>query len=563
MEVHERKIEELILIETGVGGGSSVSPGSEAVRSPAETAAEGSGETLGEMFTAVAHDRGKAPAFTSATATISYEELMERVEGVAAGIANHPSFTVGGRVALLHSNSANYAAAFYGILRAGGIVVPLPPKMETGRLQQIVAATEATLIVTSASLRQSIASRRWKRSAAFGECGRSFQSHDECNRQMRLPDLFPAKRILPTAATASHNVAAIFYTAGSSGEPKGVMLSHENLISNARAIQEYLSITADDRPLCVLPFHHAFGNSVLQSHLLAGANLVVDGQTMFPETIIAALARHECTSLSGVPDLFRMLVERTSLGRTSLPRLRTMAVAGGALERAQALAVAQRIAPARFYVMYGQTEATARLAYIPPDDLDRLPDGALGRPIPGVTLEVVDDNGRLVVPGFVGELRAKGPGVMLGYWRDPNGTAERLRDGWLQTGDLATVDATGAIVLKGRRSALVKIAGHRVHPADLEEFAQRRVAAAQAVAVPYETPGVGTRLALFLRVDAGSSELTGPVALARCRAELPPHLVPEFVQIVESFPLNDALKIDRVRLSQLAENDAPSRRTPA
>src|SRR5262249_22805434 len=157
------------------------------------------------------------------------------------------------------------------------------------------------------------------------------------------------------------------------------------------AIQQYLSIGRDERPLCVLPFHHAFGNSVLQSHLLAGTHLILDGQTAFPKTLVDALARHDCTSLSGVPDLFRMLLDWSSLGRTRLPQLRYMAVAGGALRRELALEVSRRIAPAEFFVMYGQTEATARLAFIPPDQLHSAPAGAIGNAIPGVTLDVVDD----------------------------------------------------------------------------------------------------------------------------------------------------------------------------
>ena len=193
------------------------------------------------------------------------------------------------------------------------------------------------------------------------------------------------------------------------------MLSHRNLIENALSIQQYLSIDERDRPLCVLPFYHAFGNSVLQSHLLAGANLILDGKTLFPETLMTAMVRHQATSLSAVPDLVRLLLERTSLGKTPLPSLRYMTVAGGALQRELALMMAERIAPASFFTMYGQTEATARLAYVPPEKLTELPAGCIGRAVPGVELEVVDDNGIVLPPGEIGELRARGPNVMLGY----------------------------------------------------------------------------------------------------------------------------------------------------
>lgn len=169
-----------------------------------------------------------------------------------------------------------------------------------------------------------------------------------------------------------------------------------------------------------------------------------------------------------------------------------------------------------------------------------------------MVLEVVDELGNRVTAGETGELRASGANVMLGYWNDPSGTGERIRDGWLYSGDLATVDEQGWIYLRGRRSAIVKIAGFRVHPGDLEEFALRRLFVAQAVAVPFEQPLIGTRLALFIRQSL-TGKLTSEEMLARCRAELPRHLAPSFVHQVDDFPLNSSLKIDRIRLSQIAE----------
>src|SRR5262249_11948605 len=198
-----------------------------------------------------------------------------------------------------------------------------------------------------------------------------------------------------------------------------------------------------------------------------------------------------------------------------------------------------------------------------PRELAGLSGAAIGRAVPGATLEVVDEHGSAVAPGTVGELRARGPGVMLGYWNDPEATDECLRDGWLYTGDLATVDGRGCIVHKGRRNALVKIAGFRVHPSVLEDFVMRCLAVSQAVAVAFESPRVGTRLALWVKLIGSSSTPTASEIIARCRAELPRHLVPDLVQIVDDLPLNHSLKIDRPLLTQLAEREATRRRTPA
>ncbi len=480
-----------------------------------------------------------ARALTTSSLNWSYRDLHSAAVAVASQLQSLPSFERGDRVLLVVDNSPEYIAAFYGVLLAGGVVVPLPPQSMAGLPIQIWQATEATALMTTTRILNGRSDLRQLESRLIGLDGGAAEAlgaRDE--------------------AAGGDELAAIFFTAGSTGTPKGVMLSHENLISNARAIQQYLGIGPDERPLCVLPLQHAFGNSILHSHLVAGAHLVLDGQPTFPETIVQALKTHECTSFSAVPDLYRMLLDHSSLGETDLPNLRYMAVAGGSLRHELAVEVARRIAPARFFVMYGQTEATARLAYLSPEFLDGSPEGCIGQAIPGITLEVVDDQGRVAPPGVIGELRAKGPNVMLGYWRDAAATAERLRDGWLYTGDLATCEPDGSIVHQGRRNALVKIAGFRVHPADLEEYAVRNLPAAQAVAVPFEKPSVGTRLALYLKPAAGGESLAAPAILARCSAQLPRHLVPDFVQVVDQFPLNQALKIDRPLLSRLAQQSA-------
>ena len=444
---------------------------------------------------------------------------------------------------LLMSNSFEYVASFYGTLLAGGVVVPLPPTIEEQGFERICESTTAEAVIIAAG------SRRLP--SLLKDCPRH-----------QVPLSQPAAIDAAAAVTrgpGTNPLAAIFFTSGSTGNPKGVMLSHQNLIENAVSIQQYLQISDSDRPLCVLPFYHAFGNSVLQSHLLAGATLILDGNTLFPETLLTAINRHLATSLSGVPDLFRMLLERTSLGRTLLPSLRYMAVAGGALRHGMVVEMADRIAPARFFVMYGQTEATARLAYVPPERLKDLPPGCIGAAIPGVKLEIIDDQYRQVKVGETGELRAMGPNVMLGYWNDPVATAERIHDGWLYTGDLAAADEHGWIVHRGRQNAIVKIAGFRAHPGDLEEFAIRRLAVSHAVAVPFEQPQVGTRLALFIvRPETGS--MSTPEILVRCRDELPRHLVPSCILVLDEFPLNSSMKIDRVRLSRMAEEQSQGAR---
>ena len=191
-----------------------------------------------------------------------------------------------------------------------------------------------------------------------------------------------------------------------------------------------------------------------------------------------------------------MLLRFAGLGDDPLPDLRYMAVAGGALKPDLAELLGERIRPAELYVMYGQTEATARLSYLPPDELQSRR-GSIGRGIPGVELRVVDRDGSSVQAGQTGRLLARGENIMLGYWQDPEATRTVLRHGWLDTGDLAQVDPDGYIYLQGRGNLLTKIYGHLIHPREIEDVVTARFPGALVVAVPFSAQGE-PRLALFV-----------------------------------------------------------------
>jgi acyl-CoA synthetase (AMP-forming)/AMP-acid ligase II len=222
--------------------------------------------------------------------------------------------------------------------------------------------------------------------------------------------------------------------------------------------------------------------------------------------------------------------------------------------------VAESIAPAQFYVMYGQTEATARLASLPPDQLRQRP-GAIGTAIPGVELQVQDASGRQAASGDVGELCARGPNVMLGYWNDEAATAERLRGGWLHTGDLACADEDGFYYFQGRQSNEIKVRGVRVDLAAVTDALTARFPGCRVVVVPFQANHT-TRLAMFL---AGNDTWGGSIQSIRnvCRAALGRHEVPAYIEIVDRFPLGAALKIDLAALAQRAAERYESSRCAA
>ena len=459
---------------------------------------------------------------------------MGFVENGGNSVGERTAGERGARVALLCENSPAYAAAFYGILMAGGVVVPLPIDVETDRLRLVLQKCDIRLAITAGRLAPRLAE-------ALGE-----------PEQILRLGADPCEPRSPCAHDATRNdLAVVMLTAGSSGEPKLVMLSHGNLLSNAASIIESLDIRSTDRALALLPFHHAFGNSILQTHLLAGATLVQDGSFLFPNSIVEALRAHRVTSFSGVPEMYRLLLSRSELGRQPLPELRYMAVAGGAMPPDLSRQLVRRIAPARWHVMYGQTEATARISCLDPQDLDRRP-GSVGRGLPGVAVQVVDRADQPVRPGEVGEVRVHGSNVMLGYWRDPDATGRVLRQEWLNTGDLATVDEEGYLYLQGRASELIKVLGYRIHPVEIETLVARRLDASNVAVVACETSAAGTRLAMFVQPAPDRPPPAVDDVFALCCAELPRHKVPMFVEIIEQMPLNRAMKVDRRALERRA-----------
>src|SRR5215475_1219594 len=494
---------------------------------------------LGTAFFDVARSRGDYPAMATKTDTFSYNWIARAAGRVRDHLRTRPSYAPGSRVALQLSNSPEYLVAFYGTLLADGVVVPLPVSLEDHRRRQILESCQPDMLIT------------------------------------RLSDLNSQETQFPTATLSlskgedegisyspplrqAQDLAMLLFTSGSMGMPKGVMVSHRNLLANADSILRELPIRATDRALAVLPFCHAFGNSILQTHVLSGATLLIDRALTFPSSMVETLRELEATSFSAVPEVYGMLLKYGRLGETPLPALRYMTVAGGALRYDLAAQMESRIRPASFYVMYGQSEATARLASLPPQELHARP-GSIGRPIPGVELAVMDDANRELPAGSTGMLCARGANVMLGYWQDKTATAEVLvGDGWLRTGDLARRDEDGFFYLQGRANLLVKVQGHRVHPAEIEGLVEADFPQTCAVAVPM-TRGDEIRFVLFL-APRDDRPIDVTKIQATCQRELPSYKQPLYYEVLERFPLTSGFKIDREALARLASGVGRPRR---
>ena len=360
-------------------------------------------------------------------------------------------------ILLVAPNSTFFLVAYLAIMKSGNVCVPLNPSIEENNLQFIVDLCKSKIAFVAPALS---GDPRWNMVEqvydALPEVGKG--------KNDLTMNLFNEKSF------DEDRLAEIIFTSGSTGEPKGVMITHRNIIANTDSIIEYLKLTGDDVIEIVLPFYYCYGLSLLHTHLKVGGSVVFNNNFMFLGAVINDLKKYKCTGFAGVPSHFQVLLRKSkSFKGDTFPDLRYVTQAGGKLHKVFIQEFLDSQPDIAFYVMYGQTEATARLTYMPPEHLvEKL--GSLGKAIPGVDLDLVDDQGNPVKEsGVVGELIAKGDNIMKGYLGDEEGSAAALKDGWLQTGDLAYRDDDGFFFHTARRKEIIKVGGRRISPKEIEE----------------------------------------------------------------------------------------------
>lgn len=440
----------------------------------------------------------------------------------------------GDRVLLAGSNSLFWVAAYLGTMLAGRIVVPIPPDTPPESLAHIMRVTGAR----DAFVQQDFASTHRD---ALGDVSVVTQ-HD-------LEDVATEFEPSSVGQPSPDTLAALMFTSGSTGKPRGVMISHRNILANTESIVQYLGLTSQDRMMAVLPFHYCFGASLLHTHLYVGGSLAIEHSFMFPELFLRRLRETECTGLAGVPSHYHILLRRSSMKHMNFPSLRHVQQAGGHLPPPMIAELREALPQAQVFVMYGQTEATARLSYLPPNFLDSKK-GSIGRGIPGVRLTVVDESGAPVQAGQPGEIVAEGANIGLGYWDDPEETAKYFRDGRLHTGDMATVDEDGFIYIVGRSKDFVKCGSKRVSCSDIEDRLLACTDLVEVAAIGMQDSVLGEAVKLFV-VPRDPHRLDIHEAVrAFCKESLPYQLQPRVIVVLESLPKNGAGKIMKSALKE-------------
>jgi len=458
--------------------------------------------------------------------TLSFQMLQERVMKLTQWIKTEVGH--GEKIVLISPNSSFFIITYLAIMKSGNVVVPLNPAIEKDGLDYVVEQGEVKFGFIS-----QVVVRR-------------LQPDIECvideNKLTQIEDELSCVNWHIENGFDENALAQIIYTSGSTALPKGVMLSHKNIKVNTNAIIEYLELTELDIMEVVLPFFYCYGLSLLHTHLKVGGSIVINNNFIFLGSVINDLKKYNCTGFAGVPSHFQILLRKSdSFIKSEFPALRYVTQAGGKLHTVFIEEFRNYFPTVDFFVMYGQTEATARLSYLPPDRLaDKL--GSLGKGIPGVQLKVVNHDGNPVLPGEVGEIIARGDNVMLGYYKDAVATHEALKDGWLYTGDLAKVDADGFIYHAARRKEIIKVGGKRVSPKEIEEVLVAMEGVVDCTIEAVDDPILGEAIKAILVVNNTNQTITADAIRAYCSTKLASYKIPGVIDFKERVEVNAAGK---------------------
>lgn len=457
--------------------------------------------------------------------TISYNELVNQSREMAAYLSDN--FGEGNNIIVISNNNRFFLVCYLGVMLSGNVCVPLNPMIENRNFEYIVEHTNSPLCFVEERLQKSLSFSKIKTITNF-----NYQDFLKPNNSLINSTDFNANRS-----------AQIIFTSGSTGLPKGVVLSHKNIIANTNSIIKYLKLSGNDIMEVVLPFYYCYGLSLLHTHLRVGGSIVINNNFIFTGTLIDDLIKYKCTGFAGVPSHFQILLRKTdAFINSQFPDLRYVTQAGGKLHTTFIKEFVSRFPAISFYVMYGQTEATARLSFLDPRRLAEKT-GSIGKGIPGVELKVVNQLGDKVKPGETGEILARGENIMKGYFKDEEMTRKTIKDKWLYTGDLGTIDNEGFIYLTGRKKEMIKVFGKRVSPKEIEEIIVSipEVIDCTVESISDEITGEAIKATVVLN-NASSGSISENDIKSYCAKKLAQFKVPSLVEITNRLNVNSAGK---------------------
>ena len=484
---------------------------------------------------------------------VTYRQLEERSNALAHALIKS-GVGRGDRVIVFADNTVETVVSFWAALKANAVISIVNPATKVDKLQFLIDDCRPAALITESRLRDA-----WltpSRSCHLKIIIVSGERDDKCPPDPRLLAWADALALGDTTAPARRNIdidlAAIIYTSGSTGDPKGVMLTHRNMLTAAASVSGYLEVEEDEVILNVLPLSFNYGLYQMIMAFRQGARLVLERSFAFPAQTLRVMADEGVTGFPGVPTIFAILAEMKSVKDHDLSRVRYVTNTAAPLPLKHIAALKEMFPRARIFSMYGLTECK-RCTYLPPEDLERKP-GSVGIPIPNTEMWIVDENGRKAPPNTAGELVIRGATVMQGYWEKPEATAAVLRPGplpgerVLYTGDYCRMDDAGYLYFIGRMDDIIKSRGEKVAPKEIETVLFNIEGVKEAAVIGVPDVVLGQAVKAYVVLEQGAA-MTARDLQRQCGAKLENFVVPKYIEFVSDLPKTATGKIRKAGLS--------------
>ena len=487
---------------------------------------------------------------------VTYGELDARSNSLAhslvvAGVGR------GDRVVVFADNTVETVVSFWAVLKANAVVSIVNPLTKSDKLSYLLSDCRPTVLIADQHLHSVFAAparacshlRRVIVSGIIDDAKLA-----ELPNAQRWDDALGAgdRRVPPVRKCIDIDLAAIIYTSGSTGDPKGVMLTHRNMLTACTSIAAYLEIQEDEVILGVLPLAFDYGLYQMIMAFRMGARLVLERSFAFPAQILNQMVDEGVTGFPGVPTMFAILAEFKSFKDYNVSKVRYVTNTAANLSVKHILMLKDIFPAARIYSMYGLTECK-RCTYLPPKDLDRKP-ASVGIAIPNTEMWIVDEDGNRVGPNVVGQLVIRGATVMKGYWEKPEATARKLKPGplpgeqVLYTGDFCKMDDEGFLYFVGRMDDVIKSRGEKVAPKEVENVLMNLPGVKEAAVIGVPDEVFGQAIKAFVVLEEGVT-LAEKHLQKECQSRLENFMVPKYIVIVPSLPKTETGKIKKTGLS--------------
>ncbi|MDC7786460.1 class I adenylate-forming enzyme family protein [Rhodoplanes sp. TEM] len=501
------------------------------------------------FLSASAARRPDKVALVAGERRLTWRDLDRASDRLAGALAAH-GIRRGDRVVVFMDNCAEAVVAIFAILKAGGVFSPIHPSTKADKLAYVLNNCRAAGLVTLGRLAR-VAAAALAQAPAVGTVMVAEPRDGAPPSWLRYDAALSADAAPPPAPGIALDLAMLIYTSGTTGRPKGVMMTHQNMLAAAGAVAACIDSREDDVILSVLPLSFNYGLYQVFLAARSGATLVLEKSFAFPQAVVQRIAAERATVFPLVPTIAALLLQLKDLKTGDLPTLRTFTNTAAALPIGHILRLRTLFPAARLHSMYGLTECK-RCTWLPPDELMRRPD-SVGVALPGTEVWVADETGAPLPPGEVGELVVRGPHVMQGYWDDPAATARALRPGpypWervLHTGDLFRADAEGFFYFVARKDDIIKSRGEKVSPQEVERALHALPGVREAAVLGVDDPILGQAVKAI--VVAAPGALTAQDVIRHCARVLEDVMVPKHVEFRDALPKLDNGKIDRRALA--------------